>query len=67
MTSQSRSAIQNRPYQPARFDVVEIRKGHRRKAFDAALKRELHEVIQDAKQMASRIRQCVGSVELGTY
>ena len=28
-----------------------------RKAFDAALKRELHEVIQEAKQMASRIQQ----------
>jgi hypothetical protein len=28
-----------------------------RKAFDAALKRELHEVIQEAKQMASRIKQ----------
>ncbi len=28
-----------------------------RKAFDAALKRELHEVIQEAKQMASQIQQ----------
>ncbi len=28
-----------------------------RKAFDAALKRELHEVIQEAKQMASQIKQ----------
>src|ERR1700724_1508157 len=28
-----------------------------RKAFNAALKRELHEVIQEAKQMASQIQQ----------
>jgi steroid 5-alpha reductase family enzyme len=28
-----------------------------RKAFDAALSRELHEVIQEAKQMASQITQ----------
>ena len=28
-----------------------------RKAFDAALGRELHELIQEAKQMASKIRQ----------
>jgi hypothetical protein len=28
-----------------------------RKAFDAALGRELHEVIQEAKQMASQIQQ----------
>ena len=28
-----------------------------RKAFDAALKRELHEVIQEAKQMAGQIQQ----------
>ena len=28
-----------------------------RKAFDAVLSRELHEVIQEAKQMASQIRQ----------
>jgi hypothetical protein len=28
-----------------------------RKAFDAALKRELHEVMQEAKHMASKIQQ----------
>jgi len=28
-----------------------------RKAFDAALKRELHEVIQEAKKMASQIKE----------
>lgn len=28
-----------------------------RKAFDAALKRELHEVIQETKKMASQIKE----------
>jgi hypothetical protein len=28
-----------------------------RKAFDAALKRELHEVMQETKQMASQIKE----------
>ena len=28
-----------------------------RKAFDAALKRELHEVVQETKQMASQIKE----------
>ena len=37
------------------------------KAFDAALKRELHEVIQDAKQMASRIRQSSDLWDLEHY
>jgi hypothetical protein len=32
-------------------------KAFARKAFDAALSRELHEVIQEAKQMASQITQ----------
>jgi hypothetical protein len=38
-----------------------------RKAFDAALKRRLHEVIQDAKQMASRIRQSSDLWDLEHY
>ena len=37
-----------------------------RKAFDAALGRELHEVIQEAKQMASQIQQSSDLWELGT-
>ena len=36
----------------------------RHKAFDAALKWELHEVIQEAKQMASRIRQSSERIRL---
>ena len=56
-----------RPCQPARFDVVEVRKGHRPQSLDAALKRELHEVIQEAKQMASRIRQSSDLWDLEHY
>ena len=37
-----------------------------RKAFDAALGRELHEVIQEAKQTGQRDPAVVGSVGLGT-
>jgi len=37
--------------------VVEVRKSHRPQSLRRALKRELHEVIQEAKQMASRIQQ----------
>ena len=35
-----------------------------RKAFDAALGRELHEVIQEAKKMASQIKQSSGLWDL---
>jgi thiol-disulfide isomerase/thioredoxin len=44
---------------PVRHDFLWSRseKVIARKAFDAALKRELHELIQEAKQMASRIQQ----------
>jgi hypothetical protein len=38
-----------------------------RTAFDAALGRELHEVIQEAKQMASKIRQSSDLWELEHY
>jgi hypothetical protein len=41
---------------PERTDLVEIRKDHRPRTFDAALGRELHEVIQEAKKMASQIK-----------
>jgi len=42
---------------PKRTDLVEVRKGPRPQSFDAALGRELHEVIQEAKKMASQIQQ----------
>jgi len=38
-----------------------------RKAFDAALKRELHEVMQEAKQMASRINKADDLWDLERY
>jgi len=38
-----------------------------RKAFDAALGRELHEVIQEAKKMASRIQQSSDLWDLEHY
>ena len=38
-----------------------------RTAFDAALGRELHEVIQEAKQMASQIRQSSDLWDLERY
>jgi Photoprotection regulator fluorescence recovery protein len=38
-----------------------------RKAFDAALGRELHEVIQEAKKMASQIRQSSDLWDLERY
>src|SRR5947209_13337232 len=38
-----------------------------RKAFDAALKRELHEVIQEAKKMASQIQQSSDLWDLEHY
>jgi hypothetical protein len=38
-----------------------------RKAFDAALKRELQEVIQEAKQMANRIKEPADVWELERY
>jgi hypothetical protein len=38
-----------------------------RKAFDAALKRELHEVMQEAKQMANRINKADDLWDLERY
>jgi hypothetical protein len=38
-----------------------------RKAFDAALKRELHEVMQETKQMASQIKEPSDLWELERY
>jgi hypothetical protein len=36
--------------------LVEIRNVSARRAFDAALEREIHQVIQEAKRMASQIK-----------
>jgi len=37
--------------------LVEVRKAIARKAFDAALAQELHQVIKEAKRMANEIKQ----------
>jgi hypothetical protein len=57
MTSSSSSPITS-DY-ASRHDLTwsKSEKAIARKAFDAALKRELHQVMQEAKQMASRIQQ----------
>jgi len=53
----SPSATQNRyPYQNEPI-WSRSEKAIARKAFDAALKQELHEVIQEAKKMASQIKE----------
>ena len=57
MTSLSRTASQN-DY-PSRYDLrwSKSETAIARKAFDAALEREIHEVIQEAKRMATQIKQ----------
>jgi hypothetical protein len=67
MTRQSRSAIQNSHTNQRDLMWSMSEKAIARKAFDAALKRELHEVIQDAMQMASRIRQSSDLWDLEHY
>ena len=57
MTSPSNSPIQNGDANQRDFPWSRSEKVIARKAFDAALKREMHELIQEAKQMASRIQQ----------
>ena len=52
---------------PERTDLVEIRKDHRPRTFDAALGRELHEVIQEAKKMASQIQKASDLWDLEHY
>jgi hypothetical protein len=57
MTSPSNSPIQNGDANQHDFPWSKSEKIIARQAFDAALKRELHGLIQEAKQMASRIQQ----------
>ena len=63
----SPSAIQNS--YPYRNEPIWSRseKAIARKAFDAALGRELHEVIQEAKKMASQIQQSSDLWDLEHY
>ena len=57
MTSPSSSPIQNGYANQRDLMWSRSEKAIARKAFDAALERELHEVIQEAKQMANQIQQ----------
>ena len=57
MTSPSRFLIRNGYANQRDLTWSRLEKAIARKAFNAALKRELHEVIQEAKQMASQIQQ----------
>ena len=57
MTSPSSSPIQNGYANQHDLTWSRSEKAIARKAFDAALKRELHEVIQEAKQMASQMQE----------
>jgi hypothetical protein len=52
MTSPSSSPLQNGYANQHDLTWSRSEKAVARKAFDAALKRELHDVIQEAKQMA---------------
>ncbi len=67
MTSLYSPAFQNGHANPRDLMWSRSEKAIARKGLDAALKRELHEVIQEAKQMASRIRQSSDLWDLEHY
>jgi len=67
MTNLSSPAIPNGHANQRDLTWSRSEKAIARKAFDAALKRELHEVIQEAKQMASRLRQSSDLWDLEHY
>ena len=52
---------------PERSNLVQVRKALARKAFEAALGRELHEILQEAKKMASQIQQSSDLWDLEHY
>jgi Photoprotection regulator fluorescence recovery protein len=52
---------------PERADVVEIGKAIARTAYDAALKRELQDVMRKTKQMANQIKEPADVWELEHY
>ena len=57
MTSPSRPAVQNSPANRRDLMWSRSEKAIARKAFDAALERELQEVIREAKQKAGQIKE----------
>ena len=67
MTSPSSSPFQNGNANLHDLTWSRSEKVIARKAFDAALSRELHEVIQEAKQMASQITQSSDLWDLEYY
>ena len=67
MTSPSRFLIRNGYANQRDLTWSRLEKAIARKAFNAALKRELHEVIQEAKRMASQIQQSSDLWDLEHY
>jgi hypothetical protein len=67
MTNLSSPATQNGHANQHDLTWSRSEKAIARKAFDAALGRELHEVIQEAKKMASQIKQSSDLWDLEHY
>jgi len=67
MTDPSGALPSNGLARPPGLLWTRLEKRIARKAFDAALKRELDEVIQEAKQMASQIKQPLALWDLEDY
>jgi hypothetical protein len=67
MTSRSSPTIQNEDPNQRELTWSRSEKAIAHKAFDAALERELHEVIQEAKQMASQVQQASDLWDLEHY
>jgi hypothetical protein len=67
MTIPSSSPLQNDYANQRYLTWSKSEKAITRKAFDAALQRELHEVMQEAKHMASQIQQPSDLWELEHY
>ena len=67
MSSPSRSLIHYGYASPSDMTWSRSEKAIARQAFDAALKRELHELMQEAKEIAGRIKQPSGLWDLQEY
>jgi Photoprotection regulator fluorescence recovery protein len=67
MTNPSRASAPNGGTRPSELLWTRSEKKIARKAFDAALKRELEEVIQEAKQRAGQIKEPSDLWDLENY
>jgi hypothetical protein len=67
MTGESRFPIQSSNHSQRDLTWSRSEKIVARKAFDAALKRELQEVVQEAKRMSNQIRQASDLWDLEYY